>query len=189
MGVYTAMVTWSLPRITAAAGGLVPFDLRPAGYSPDEARAFLGDLSSAGVAFYQSTQHFLDLIYPPLVAATLFFSIVKLVPENLGSVRWVLAATAVPSFPLDYIENALVSEMLVAGPAVESAIINQASLITVLKSAITTLAMTTVLLLLVARAIIWILRRLKRRGAGSHAENSSVEYQEQACPLDPVPLE
>ena len=62
--VYAIMVVWSLPTITASADGQVPFDLRPLGYSYDEARAFLLALSDEGRHFYTAVQHRLDHIYP-----------------------------------------------------------------------------------------------------------------------------
>ena len=39
--VYCAMVLWSLPIIMKDANGLMPFDLRPGGYTTEDARAFL----------------------------------------------------------------------------------------------------------------------------------------------------
>jgi hypothetical protein len=48
LGVYLVMVLWSIPRISAEAGGLPVFDLRPGGYTFEEARAFLAALSPEG---------------------------------------------------------------------------------------------------------------------------------------------
>ena len=41
MAIYIAMILWSLPVITEAAGGLAPFDMRPFGYTLADAQAFL----------------------------------------------------------------------------------------------------------------------------------------------------
>ena len=99
--IYLVMVLWSLPKISAAAGGATPFDMRPLGYSFEEARAFLTALSSEGARFYRTVQHRLDLLYPALLAATLFFAIRALAPH-----RWVLspsllALTAIPGSVFD----------------------------------------------------------------------------------------
>ena len=68
LAVYFVMIVWSLPKIASAAGGAMPFDLRPWGYTPNEAEAFLVALSSEGRAFYTDVQLRLDTLYPPLLA-------------------------------------------------------------------------------------------------------------------------
>ncbi|MFT4514143.1 MAG: hypothetical protein ACI91B_002851 [Planctomycetota bacterium] len=82
MAVYAAMVSWALPTVSAAAGGLAVFDLRPSvfdlrptGYSLVEAKQFLAALTPEGRAFYLQVQQPLDLFYPPLITATLFLGI------------------------------------------------------------------------------------------------------------------
>lgn len=72
--IYLVMVLVTLPSIAAAAGGMVAFDLRPFGYSPTEAEAFLRALSDAGRSTYQRVQLPLDLLYPPLSAGFLISS-------------------------------------------------------------------------------------------------------------------
>ncbi len=61
--VYAAMVFWSLPGVMAGAGGLVPFDMRPGGYSAEAARAFLAALDPAATARYLRVQHLLDTLF------------------------------------------------------------------------------------------------------------------------------
>jgi hypothetical protein len=152
--VYGAMVLWSLPRIAAAAGGLAPFDMRPTGYSFDEAKGFLAALSPDGFAFYLGVQGKLDAIYPALLAATLFFAIATLVPMRLGVWRWVLALIAIPGAVFDYLENAAVSAMLTGGAdGLTTAAVSTADRWTVLKSAFTAVAMITLVLLLVGRLV------------------------------------
>jgi len=157
--VYGVMVLWSLPRIAAAAGGLAAFDMRPTGYSFDEAKGFLAALSPDGVAFYLGVQEKLDSVYPALLAATLFFAIVALAPAKLGIWRWVLALIAIPGAVFDYLENAAVSAMLAAGAdGLTSVAVDTADRWTVLKSAFTAVAMITLVLLLVgrlARRLLW----------------------------------
>ena len=92
LAVYATMLVWTLPAITAAAGGLAPFDMRPSGYSFDEAKAFLTALSPDGKALYLDAQHKLDAAYPALLAATLFFAIAALAPKSWGNWRWVTRA-------------------------------------------------------------------------------------------------
>ncbi|MCB1497396.1 MAG: hypothetical protein KDJ86_16570 [Bauldia sp.] len=161
--VYAVMMMWSLPIIATQAGGLTPFDLRPAGYGLTEAQAFLAALPADGVAFYLGIQQMLDTAYPALLGATLFFAIAGLAPERLGVWRWVLAAFAVPGAVFDWLENASVVAMLKAGPdGVTPEMVAAANRWTVLKSAFTTLAMAIVVVLLVR----WFIDRRRRHAAG-----------------------
>lgn len=160
LGVYLVMLAWTLPAITAAAGGLAPFDLRPSGYTFDEARTFLAALTSEVTTLYRNVQQRLDIAYPALLAATLVMAILLLSPAGLGRLRWLLAATALPGMVFDYLENAAVAAMLDGGAAAltpETAA--AASRWTVLKSAFSTLAFVVLLALLG----LWLYRRLSSR--------------------------
>lgn len=152
--VYAAMAVWSLPRISDAAGGLMPFDLRPFGYTETEAREFLRRLSDDGRAFYLTVQRRLDLAFPALLAATLVWTALRLPPPGWRVVRWVLIGAAVGGMIFDYFENAAVADMLSAAPdAVAVGEIATASRWTLLKSLGATLAMSLGVVLL-ARAVI-----------------------------------
>ena len=156
MAVYATILLWSLPIVAAAAGGQVPFDMRPGGYSFAEARAFLIALSEEGRDFYVTVQHRLDLAYPALIAATLFFAIAALVPARARPGRWWVAAPALVIAAFDYAENSAVAAMLAAGPAgLSPDLVAQASRWTVWKSTLTAAVMTAVLVLLVWRAVVW----------------------------------
>ena len=85
--IYAAMLGWSLPVVAAAAGGLVPFDMRPGGYGFADAHAFLVALSPEGARFYVNIQQKLDIAYPGLLALTLLFAIAALLPRRLGAWR------------------------------------------------------------------------------------------------------
>lgn len=163
LAVYAAMLFWSLPTVSEAAGGLAPFDMRPTGYSFEEAEAFLTAISPEGTTFYLKVQHTLDLAYPALLAATLFFAIAGLAPAGLGAWRWLLALVALPGAVCDYLENAAVSAMLTAGPdGLTPALVETADRWTGLKSAFTALAM----LVMVALLIVRVARRMRFRTDG-----------------------
>ncbi len=163
VAVYLVMVVWTLPSITGAAGGLAPFDLRPMGYSFEEARAFLAALPADANGFYRDVQQRLDLFYPPLLAATLFMAIFLLAPSRPAWLKWALAMTALPGMVFDWLENMAVREMLLDGPeALTPELAGEASLWTLLKSWFSAFSIA-ILLVLVA---IWIARRFAaRRGA------------------------
>ena len=162
--VYFVMIFWSLPRIATAAGGAMPFDMRPLGYSFDDAKTFLGALTPEGSAFYLNVQHRLDAAYPALLAATLFFAVRALAP-GASPLPTLLALVALPGAVFDYLENSSVTVMLNAGASgLTPELTVRASLWTLLKSVFTTIAM--LLLLAFAGAALW--RRLfARREAAS----------------------
>lgn len=158
MAIYLAMVLWSLPLLSAATGGLAPFDLR-FGYSLAEAQAFLAALPPEQNAFYANTQHLLDLVFPPLWSLTLFFAIAALAPPAIGAWKWALAALALPLAFFDLMENFAVDRMLAAGAdGLTPELVQAASRWTMLKAGLTTLVLTLLLILLIAY---WV-RRLRK---------------------------
>lgn len=143
LGVYLTMVFWSVPVIIADTGGLIPFDVRPTGYSFVEAQVFLAALSDDGHAFYLNVQHMLDSAYPALMAVVLV-----MVFNNLfhGWGRWVAMVLALAGGGFDYMENAAVAVMLRAGNGLTEAMVSTASLWTVLKSIAVTLALSALII-------------------------------------------
>jgi len=155
--VYLTMLFWSLPFLRDASGGLMPFDLRPGGYSPDEARVFLAALGDTGRDFYLHTQQMLDSAYPALLAVVLVMAFQRLFD---GALKWVLSSVALLAAAFDYLENAGVAAMLRAGAnGVSADMVAAASRWTVLKSATATIAITALLIGLALAG--W--RRWKRR--------------------------
>jgi hypothetical protein len=141
--VYLTMVLWSLPTIARMAGGIQPFDMRPTGYSVEEARAFLAALGDEGRVFYRDVQHWLDLAFPGLFALALILAFLRLAPRVLALV---LSAVAVASAGFDWAENAAVAGLLTTPDPTDAAIM-MASRMTLLKSVSVTVAMTALLLL------------------------------------------
>ncbi len=146
--VYLAMILWSLPRIAAYADGQTPFDLRPTGYTFEEAQAFLAALGAEGADFYRDVQHQLDLLFPALAAAVVFFAIVWLLPRRLEGWRYVIAAPVVLMAVFDWSENHAVGQMLNAGADG-------------LTEELATVAYTALLILLIWRGAVWLRRRRK----------------------------
>ncbi|HTV71310.1 MAG TPA: hypothetical protein VMF90_22505 [Rhizobiaceae bacterium] len=161
LAIYALMVLVTLPRIATEAGGLLPFDLRPLGYTHAEAVAFLSALTPAGKDIYLTIQHRLDFVFPAVFALTIAFAIVLLTPSRWGGLRWIAAAVIViPGAIFDYLENAAVARLLKAAPeALTPELARAAHIWTLLKSAATTIAMVLVLLLLIG----WFYRRIAGR--------------------------
>ena len=157
LGVYLVMVLWSLPLLMADAGGLPVFDLRPAGYSFDEAQAFLAALSPEGRAFYLDVQQWLDTAYPALMGVTLVMAFGFLFR---GALRWIAIVFALAGAVFDYLENAAVAGMLRAGSeGITPDMVATASRWTLLKSGAVTLAM----LMLIAGLVMLLWRRVRRK--------------------------
>jgi hypothetical protein len=150
VAVYFTMVFWSLPIISQNAGGLVAFDLRPFGYSKDEALAFLAALNNDGLVHYLNIQHRLDLVFPALCAVTFSLAFFMLYSRS-----WAIlfSAIAVLGACFDWAENNAVSHLLRAQNTYGlGGDIAFASNMTVLKSACITVAMC-ILLFGVARVL------------------------------------
>ena len=158
--VYGVMIGWSLPTVSAAAGGLVPFDLRLNGYGLADAQQFLSALSADGAEFYRDVQHRLDIAYPALSALTMFFALAALLPARLGRWRYAIALPALATAVFDYIENGVVDRMLEAGAGgLTAELVAAGNTATQLKAMSTTIVMTAILMLLIWRCIRWLARR------------------------------
>ena len=164
LAIYFAMVMWSLPVVSEAAGGLVPFDMRPSGYSFDEAYAFLAAITPEGSAFYQGMQHQLDLAYPTLLAAVLAIALWQLAKNLPVWVRYILIALPIIGSSADHLENAAVSSMLQVGAAgLTEELVATASRWTLIKSGMTSIAMVALLGFL---SVLLVRNLLNRKSAG-----------------------
>ena len=159
---YLIMVLWSLPLVSEMAGGGVPYDMRPGGYSLDDAREFLMAITDEGRDFYLNTQQFLDLFYPTLMAITIAIPLAHLVPRYWG---WTLAALAIAAGVIDHLENSAVAVMLQVEPdALTEAMVSTASNWTLAKSISTTIALVALLLVLCIKGIAWLKTRQAQAG-------------------------
>ncbi len=151
---YLTMVLWSLPLVSEMARGGVPFDMRPGGYSLEDARVFLAVINNEGRDFYLNTQQLLDFFYPTLFAITVAIPLVHLVPRYWG---WTLALLAIAAGVFDYLENSAVGIMLRVEPdLVTEAMVSSANNWTLAKSISTTIASIALLVVLCIKAIAWL---------------------------------
>ena len=128
------------------AGGGVPFDMRPGGYSFDDALEFLIAITDTGRDFYLNTQQLLDSFYPTLFAATVAIALAHLLPRYWG---WALATIAIVAGGFDYLEKSAVAAMLRVEPdALTQAMVSTASNWTLAKSVSTTIASLALLIVL-----------------------------------------
>jgi hypothetical protein len=164
---WGVMVFWTLAYLRRIAGGLEPFDLRPFGYTPDEARALLFALSSIGRTYYADVQLQLDTAYPALYALSrglLLFWLTA--PRRTASqplplpARLALLALPLATAWFDYFENDGIAAMLAAGPQAGDELIARTSFWTRAKSLA---GLATELMCLVLAAIAFVRWRHRRQ--------------------------
>jgi len=145
--IYLIMITVTLAHIQAVSGH-VPFDMRPAGYSPQDAIALLKGLGAEGRQYYLHRQIPLDTLYPVLLGATLIFAMLwfgkHIAHEQLVRVGIILSAGAALC---DYTENLGIAAMIWSWPNLSDALVYASSAATIGKSVLTTSAVMILLLM------------------------------------------
>lgn len=151
---YFAMILWPIPTISASAGGLALFDMRPTGYTFDEAHAFLSAISDGGAAMYLGLQQNLDTAYPAFLAGTLGIGIWNLSKGMFPLFRWIMVSLPIIGSTADYLENAAVRKMLQVGAdGLSETLVATANQWTLIKSGATSAGMVVLAGLLVM--VLW----------------------------------
>ena len=163
---WAAMFFGTLAHLQLLAGGAAPFDIRPLGYSYQDAKAFLAAIGEAGRAYYLNPQLVLDTFYPPLYALSRSLALWWLTaPGRLYPgpvpVRWRWTAAAVPIFMacLDGVENVCIAKMLWAWPDLSPGLVRVSSLATRLKFIAGMLTEISMAALTVAALLRWLVGR------------------------------
>ncbi len=158
---YGAMVFGTLAELERIAG-LTPFDLRPSGYGPQEARHLLMALGETGRDAYLRHQLVLDTLYPALLALTLS-NLFRLIGGGVPA-GWVVRAGVAASWcaaGFDYAENLGIAVMLACWDDLPDALVTASSLATVAKSVSTSVAVVGLFGLLAWK--VWHKRVARRR--------------------------
>src|SRR5262244_4314433 len=131
---WGVMVFWTLAYLRRIAGGLEPFDLRPFGYTPEEARALLYALSDIGRAYYADVQLQLDTAFPALYAISRGLLLLWVTAPGRTAERPLPlpARLALLVLPLatawfDYLENQGIAAMLATGERASDELIERTS--------------------------------------------------------------
>lgn len=149
---YLLMVNVTLAHIQALSDQ-IPFDMRPFGYTAQDAARLLGALGEEGRKYYITRQIPLDTIYPVLLAMTLVSTILWL--GSCLSSRKLVRAGIVLSLSaaiFDYAENFGVAVMILAYPNFSKALVYVTSTASITKACSTIGAVTITICL----AVIWI---------------------------------
>ena len=139
MFVYIAMLSYSIPAVTAFAPEIPLFDLSPTGYTFAYANELLNALGTEGRSTYLSTQLPIDFIYPGLFSVTYSLMLVWLCGKifNKGSKIHYFAFVPFLAGIFDYVENIYIINMINSFPELPVASVKAASTFTVLKSSFT----------------------------------------------------
>jgi hypothetical protein len=155
MVVYLTILFYSIPKVTASAPEMKLFDLSPSGYTTEYAISLLNAIGQQGRDLYLSLQLPLDFIYPGLfiIFYSIFFA--WLLKKNHGLESKVYYALYLPILAglFDYAENILIIMMLKAYPHLDSGLVAAASLATIVKSILSSIFFTLLLLSIIQ--VIW----------------------------------
>ena len=157
--IYLLMVKITLAHIEAVSG-LIPFDMRPLGYSFADALTLLDALGADGRAYYLSHQMPLDTVYPALLALTLVGAICWIgqrLPKRTLVRAGVTLSLGAAAF--DYAENLAICAMIWNWPNPSVPLVFAASAATTAKSVLTSLAVSLTLLL----GVMWARRSMAGR--------------------------
>jgi len=140
---YGALLTLTLPRLKAFAGGAWPFDLRPGGYDIAAAQQLLDALGVEGRAFYLTRQIPMDLIYPGLfaLAYTLLWRWLALRTWPRAAILHHCAKLPIAVGVADYMENAGIVAMLLTASHLSPTLVAITSAVTILKSVLTAITL------------------------------------------------
>lgn len=149
---YAIMVLVTLKELETLSG-VAPFDMRPTGYSYEDAQLLLEALGEAGRRYYLTHQIPLDMVFPAAFALFLTNAFVWC-RSILTAGRWIglgiglswLAAAA------DYLENTGITAMLVLWPKVPVSLVSLSSVASIVKAGATTCAII-IMLIVVARTV------------------------------------
>jgi len=158
-GIYWLMINVTLARLEALSGN-TPFDMRPFGYSLQEAVTLLDALGREGRQYYVARQIPLDIAYPALLAMTLIATIRWFdLPVHFRKYARIGTALALGVAVFDYAENLGIVLMTTGWPSVSEGLVFATSSASIVKSALTVAAVVTTL----ALAAIYLLQRRSAR--------------------------
>jgi hypothetical protein len=159
--VYLFMLLVTIPLVMTYSNGMDLFDMMPAGYSEEYAQTLLSTLGTEGRNSYLYIQLPVDMIYPFLFGLT--YSL--LLAYFLDKLKWidkpVFYSTLLPlaAGMFDYLENAGIVIMLNQYPDITSITARFANACTIIKSALSTISFSLLLILIV----IFFIQKIKSR--------------------------
>lgn len=161
--IYTIMLTISIPKVMSFSGGMKLLDMMPMGYSATYVNQLLNNLGEGGRQAYLYQQIPWDMIYPLLFGVTycliLAFFFKKL--DKLESPLFNLCYLPLFAGLFDHFENIGIVLMLNAYPRNLDALAQISNIFSLLKSFVTTISLTILILLLVIWGTLNILEKVR----------------------------
>lgn len=153
--VYAFMLLVSIPKVMHFSGGTKLFDLMPMGYSAQYAGSLLENLGPEGRSVYLFNQIPVDLIYPFLFAISYCLLTAYLLKRlhSLKAEYFYLCLLPVMAGMLDYMENLGIVNMLLSYPVLSDAAVHIAAFFTVMKSLVSTISFSVLIVLIILLAI------------------------------------
>lgn len=138
--IYAIMLTITIPRVMAFAGGMKLLDMMPTGYNAEYVNSLLGALGAPGRNAYLFTQIPVDMIYPFLFGVTycLLHAYILNKLGKLESILFYLCFIPVFSGLFDYLENIGIIAILNSYPDNSILLSQTTNVFSVLKSSFTT---------------------------------------------------
>jgi hypothetical protein len=156
MIIYTVMITYTLPQIKLESGGLEVFDMRPTGYTVEEGKLILDNITEKGLFIYRYIQLPLDFLYPMfLFLFTFNLWSVLLKGNRFYEFRWLTVFIMI----FDYLENMGIYWILQQQSALAIRVTNWMS---ILKAMSTTVVMTLILLSVVYKVYQFFIKKEKK---------------------------
>lgn len=171
--IYALMLSYSIPRISQEADGLLIFDMNSLGYDYEYAHKFLSQLSEKGYTMYLHIQLPLDILFPVLNCLTglsAFILLIRLhhkVKHTAALPNCSFFSKAAISLPVvamlcDYLENLMIFMMLSYKAAVPIILVNVASTFTIIKSIATSIFYIALVAILLVNCVAWIRSRTRK---------------------------
>jgi hypothetical protein len=140
LGVYAAMLLYTIPSVLEHAPDMNLFDMSPGGYSLEYAGSLLDAIGADGRQTYLTRQLPMDFVYPGLFAVTYTLLLTWLFNKGFSQRSPIFYLALVPAVAglFDYLENVGIIMMLRSFPNISAATVAYASVCSVIKSVFTT---------------------------------------------------
>ena len=142
-GAYAVLLWLGYTQLMPAADGLLPFDLRPFGYSFAEATAYLEALSDQGAELIRGPVATADTVFP--VSFAIFLALVCL-RARPGRLAWIGVLLALGYGAADLLENAAILRLVDGSRPPDPLQVSGASVLTQVKFVLAGLAILTALI-------------------------------------------
>lgn len=162
--IYCVMIFYTIPQVMSFSHGMDLFDMMPLGYNYEYANSLIKALGVDGINKYLNLQLPVDFIYPINFGVTYCLLMVYLLGkrELLHTKLFYLCYFPLLGGLFDYAENIAIINMLKSYPALTHDSVFISNLMTIIKSLLSTISYTAILLLAVTVCTAWLKTNSRR---------------------------